>query len=219
MEIKLILKLAFIALILPPYSTATSFDCSKAFFFSEKAICIDSELSTLDETLSNSYKNATKNSSDLATLKNDQLNWIKKSKSCMGDIVCLKSTYQTRIAELNNISLPKSEEIKITKTDPSSPRSNINSDQAPLFKPKQPDAETSTISQELIPIPELKAPDALEHIHELVKSNSIQSSTARGLIYSVVETLGTIVGDPDLPAHAISGYEVFWHMAVSYRLN
>jgi hypothetical protein len=49
--------------------------------------------------------------------------------------------------------------------------------------------------------------DALSHIHELINSNSIPTSTAKGLIYSVVETLGTIVGDPDLPAHALSGYE------------
>ena len=34
----------------------------------------------------------------------------------------------------------------------------------------------------------------------------IAAGAAKGIVYSLVETLGTMVGDPDLPAHLKSGY-------------
>ncbi len=49
--------------------------------------------------------------------------------------------------------------------------------------------------------------DAVTHIDEAVASETIAISAARGLIYSVTETLGTMLGDPDLPSHLRSGYE------------
>ncbi|SDC08218.1 hypothetical protein SAMN05216345_101463 [Cupriavidus sp. YR651] len=49
--------------------------------------------------------------------------------------------------------------------------------------------------------------DALEHLSSAVETNSIATGAARGLVYSVMETLGTLIGDPDLPEHARSGYE------------
>ena len=48
--------------------------------------------------------------------------------------------------------------------------------------------------------------DAVNHIDEAVKNKSIASSAAKGIVFSLVETLGTMVGDPDLPAHLKSGY-------------
>ena len=48
--------------------------------------------------------------------------------------------------------------------------------------------------------------DAVNHIDEAVASKSIADSAAKGIIYSLVETLGSMVGDPDLPAHLKSGY-------------
>ncbi|MHB8353182.1 MAG: hypothetical protein ACYDCF_01935 [Burkholderiales bacterium] len=48
---------------------------------------------------------------------------------------------------------------------------------------------------------------ALEHLDSALSSGSIAAGAAKGLIYSVVETLGVLVGDPDLPEHARSGYE------------
>jgi len=33
------------------------------------------------------------------------------------------------------------------------------------------------------------------------------AGAAKGILYSIIETLGTLVGDPDLPSHARSGYE------------
>ena len=48
---------------------------------------------------------------------------------------------------------------------------------------------------------------AINHVDHLVSSGGIASGAARGLLYSLIETLGTLVGDPDLPEHARSGYE------------
>jgi uncharacterized protein (UPF0147 family) len=56
--------------------------------------------------------------------------------------------------------------------------------------------------------PDLEHLDAaLSHVDELVSSGNIAASAARGILYSLIETLGTLVGDPDLPEHARSGYE------------
>lgn len=49
--------------------------------------------------------------------------------------------------------------------------------------------------------------DALAHIDRAVEAESIAAGAARGLIYSIIETLGALVGDPDLPEHARSGYQ------------
>src|SRR5437868_7489767 len=49
--------------------------------------------------------------------------------------------------------------------------------------------------------------DALHHISSAVDEQSIAAGAARGLVYSIIETLGALVGDPDLPEHARSGYQ------------
>lgn len=49
--------------------------------------------------------------------------------------------------------------------------------------------------------------DALDHLTRAVDSESIATGAAKGLLYSVMETLGTVIGDPDLPAHMRSGYD------------
>ncbi|KND59941.1 hypothetical protein BVER_04735c [Candidatus Burkholderia verschuerenii] len=48
---------------------------------------------------------------------------------------------------------------------------------------------------------------ALSHVDESFAAGKIAAHAARGIVYSIIETLGTLVGDPDLPAHARSGYE------------
>jgi len=48
--------------------------------------------------------------------------------------------------------------------------------------------------------------DAVNHIDEAVASNSIATGAAKGIVFSLVETLGAMVGDPNLPAHIKSGY-------------
>jgi hypothetical protein len=56
--------------------------------------------------------------------------------------------------------------------------------------------------------PDLENLDAaLSHVDQQVTSGSIASGAAKGILYSLIETLGAFVGDPDLPEHARSGYE------------
>lgn len=47
---------------------------------------------------------------------------------------------------------------------------------------------------------------AIGHVDSLWSSGNIAASAARGILYSIVETLGTFVGDPDLPEHVRTGY-------------
>lgn len=48
---------------------------------------------------------------------------------------------------------------------------------------------------------------AMTHVEESIHSGNIAVSAAKGILYSLVETIGALVGDPDLPEHARSGYE------------
>jgi hypothetical protein len=48
---------------------------------------------------------------------------------------------------------------------------------------------------------------AISHVDESVAAGHMAAGAAKGILYSIIETLGTLVGDPDLPAHARSGYE------------
>lgn len=61
--------------------------------------------------------------------------------------------------------------------------------------------------------------DALAHLDSGVEDQSIAAGAARGLVYSIIETLGTLVGDPDLPEHARSGYEGLLETAREIRLK
>jgi hypothetical protein len=73
------------------------------------------------------------------------------------------------------------------------------------------------------PANERDTPDA-EHLHaavthlgESIDSGHIASSAAKGILYSLVETLGVLVGDPNLPEHARSGYEGLLEVARELR--
>jgi hypothetical protein len=48
--------------------------------------------------------------------------------------------------------------------------------------------------------------DAVNYIDEAVANKTIAISAAKGIVFSLVETLGAMVGDPDLPNHLKSGY-------------
>jgi hypothetical protein len=49
--------------------------------------------------------------------------------------------------------------------------------------------------------------DAVNHVDKAVSNQSIAVGAAKGIIYSITETLGTMIGDPDLPSHVRSAYE------------
>lgn len=58
---------------------------------------------------------------------------------------------------------------------------------------------------------------AVDHIGHSVKTQSISLSAALGLIYSITETLGVLIGDPDLPRHIHSGYEGLAEIALELQ--
>jgi hypothetical protein len=60
---------------------------------------------------------------------------------------------------------------------------------------------------------------AFSHVDEGVKSGSIAAGAAKGLVFSLIETLGALVGDPDLPEHARSGYEGLLEAARELRVK
>ncbi len=98
-------KLVLLAtiLLLPLQSaSAASFDCSKAKSWSEKTICNTKQLSSLDDLLAVSYKKALTAASETTALKASQKEWLAERDTCT-DVDCLKETYTSRIAELNDI--------------------------------------------------------------------------------------------------------------------
>ncbi|WP_321846005.1 hypothetical protein [Paraburkholderia bannensis] len=60
---------------------------------------------------------------------------------------------------------------------------------------------------------------AFSHVDEGVKSGNIAAGAAKGLVFSLIETLGALVGDPDLPEHARSGYEGLLEAARELRVK
>ena len=80
---------------------------------------------------------------------------------------------------------------------------------------KQPDDERADAGQ-----PDLDHLDAaVSHVGQMVSSGNIAASAAKGILYSLIETLGALVGDPDLPEHARSGYEGLLETARELRVK
>ena len=48
---------------------------------------------------------------------------------------------------------------------------------------------------------------AVEHVRELLASDSIPINAAEGLLLGLVNVIGTLTGDPQLPAHIRGSYD------------
>jgi uncharacterized protein len=88
-------------LIVSVHSYGASFNCAKASVWVEKVICSDPQLSGLDELLMASYKKALSSASHESTLKTTQRTWLESVRNACKDVACLKQTYTSRLAELN----------------------------------------------------------------------------------------------------------------------
>jgi len=74
--------------------------------------------------------------------------------------------------------------------------------------PTEPRDTRSTEPDLQEPHPDIEHFDAaITHVDESVAAGRMAAGAAKGILYSLIETLGTLVGDPDLPSHARSGYE------------
>jgi uncharacterized protein len=109
---------AISVLLLGAIAHAASFNCAKASTLTEKAICSDKELSTLDDQVSALYKaglaGETVDSGE--QLKIGQRAWLKTRNAC-SDVICLKQSYRGRLAVLSAIPkgpIPQS----VADTDP-----------------------------------------------------------------------------------------------------
>jgi len=117
-RVLLVLSLSFLANI---SVNAASFNCDKASGDFEKTVCSDSNLSTLDEQLAQTYKDARSKSSEQEQLKKSQLEWIKSTKKCASNVQCIDKAYKERIATLNSNDnqLSNTTATNTTKTKPS----------------------------------------------------------------------------------------------------
>lgn len=81
-------------------SVAASFDCAKASGETEKQICADSMLSTMDEILSRAYRIALVHPADRELVREWQKAWLVLRNMC-GDADCMRDAYREQIAELS----------------------------------------------------------------------------------------------------------------------
>jgi tetratricopeptide (TPR) repeat protein len=76
-----------------------SFDCRKATTTVEKLVCNSPELSKLDVSLAEMYKEAV---SKAPSIRDDQRSWNGEKNKC-SDVECLKTAYEDRISQLVNL--------------------------------------------------------------------------------------------------------------------
>lgn len=77
-----------------------SFDCSKASTKIEKLICSSPQTADADHRLTAAYHEAASKSTDQATLKEQQRDWLKERNAC-DDAACLLSVTEARINALS----------------------------------------------------------------------------------------------------------------------
>jgi uncharacterized protein len=92
--------LILVGFVLTGLTSAASFDCTKASSPYEKAVCSNSNLSSLDDQLAGAYKDARAKSADPDGLKKDQIEWIKSTRQCASDVGCIEKAYKARISTL-----------------------------------------------------------------------------------------------------------------------
>jgi uncharacterized protein YecT (DUF1311 family) len=83
------------------WTFAPSFDCSKPLGSAEKMICSDRELSDKDVSLSFSFVQALKKSSNKNALKKEQNAWRKNIRDRCTDRQCILNAYDARIKKLD----------------------------------------------------------------------------------------------------------------------
>ncbi|WP_084402476.1 lysozyme inhibitor LprI family protein [Cupriavidus sp. amp6] len=77
-----------------------SFDCTKASSKIEKLVCSAPETGDADRRLASSYRTALAKSTDAATLKQQQRDWLKERNACE-DAACLLKVTDSRIQALS----------------------------------------------------------------------------------------------------------------------
>jgi uncharacterized protein YecT (DUF1311 family) len=95
-----LLLLGAVAMLFTSPLLAASFDCARAMTMAEKAICIEPELSRLDDDLGHVYHKA----KHMSHVKQEQRDWVRhRDRKCGGNFYCLRDEIENRIDELHRI--------------------------------------------------------------------------------------------------------------------
>jgi uncharacterized protein YecT (DUF1311 family) len=85
----------------PAATVSPSFDCTRASLLTERLICTNDTLATLDVRMASLYSSALARTADKEALKKGQRAWLKTRRDVCPDVACLQRAYQERIAELS----------------------------------------------------------------------------------------------------------------------
>lgn len=109
--VRWLLRLTALAIAAYGLNTAqgASFDCDKASNKVEKQICINPEISKLDEKINELYQSVLSKAEDQQKrhLRNSQKHWLKHTRNLCRDDYCLRLAYWSKQAELANFFEPK----------------------------------------------------------------------------------------------------------------
>lgn len=103
-SLRICATLLAMALMAPKMAVAASYDCAKASTATEHEICIDPELSALDDIMGQAYR-LSETSADWMTPEKratTQKEWIKKRNLCGDNFDCLRSSYVERLEEVSD---------------------------------------------------------------------------------------------------------------------
>jgi uncharacterized protein len=99
MKIRALISLLFILATACHTAFGASFDCQRPASYSEKSICSDEELFSLDDELAEAYVAALR---EAPNLRESQRGWLKRRNLCQNR-ECLVAAYRERIAELSGM--------------------------------------------------------------------------------------------------------------------
>jgi uncharacterized protein len=178
----------FSILLITSWAHAASFDCAKAQSPSEKLICSNADLSSMDSQLAETYRAAKVqlSSEDQSTLVKMQRQWMQlRDQSCWKQGVdsasCLTSFYKLRIQQLQGMVPGERAQADASKTanteqpPVSVPLSPVSADVAKNEAPPPPQA---TESSSAVSTPKEEAPAASQGNMANTTSNSDDSSKA-----------------------------------------
>lgn len=102
---KMFKVLLFSSLVSVSAAQAASFDCDKALGLDEKAICANRSLSDKDVEMVTKYQflRGLFAMGTRGEMQDRQQSWLAQRKQCGSNVDCLWQSYQTRIAELDDM--------------------------------------------------------------------------------------------------------------------
>ena len=85
-----------------PEGDGPSYDCARARTDTEKTICADGDLASLDQTLDQTYRSAADRLTRIAfgVIKVEQAAWLTRRDACGTDAACISQEYRQRIAAI-----------------------------------------------------------------------------------------------------------------------